>query len=100
MILNAGTLWRNVMIVSIVLSLVSALSLSLSLMGGEQVHVILSTVLTVIFVMCAVISYRTSKKYEELQEEDGTVTYFKLKRPGLEMKEEEEITPKGKMPGQ
>ena len=97
--MSPNTLWRNVFIISMILLGVSALSLILSFRSGTFMETVLLLALVSIFAGCAYVSHMIRRRYDTLADGHSEVTYFKLKKPGLEVKEEEEIVPKGKMPG-
>jgi hypothetical protein len=98
MIMRTDILWEAIMVVSIIAAGVMILFGVASITENEGTRVIVAFAAAAFFIGFAIISYIISEKHKALSEKGEDVTYFRLKRPGVDRKTNKEIVPKGKVP--
>jgi 4-amino-4-deoxy-L-arabinose transferase-like glycosyltransferase len=90
--------WLIVLVISAVAAAASAAMAVLSSDNGNTIHLILSVAAVVIFIACAVMAWEIRSKLAELNKPKEDIECLRLKKPGIEPRQEEDIVPKGKMP--
>lgn len=93
--------WPAVMIVSVIAAGVSILSAIF--VADNSLNLTLSVAAAVMFALCAVLAFVIGSKMNNAEIEEDEVNCLTLKKPGIEVADDDEIvpkskTPKGKMP--
>ncbi|MDR1403972.1 MAG: hypothetical protein LBJ20_00150 [Candidatus Methanoplasma sp.] len=89
--------WQAAAAASAAAACISGAVFVLSAAGGETVRAALSLSALILFAACAFLAMNTGPKLEAAGRADTEVRCLRLKRPGIE-KREDEIKPKAKMP--
>lgn len=95
---HRNKIWSAVMAISIAAALISAVATIFAVRGDDTLHTILLLAAMVLFVACAIFARMLGSKMDKMQEGDDEVKCMRMKKPGIEKADEEEIVPKGKMP--
>ena len=98
MIMRTDILWEAIMVVSIIVTGIMILFGVASITEDEGVRVAIAFAAAVCFAGFAIFSYIISEKHKVLLEKGEDVTFFRLKKPGIERRAERDIVPKGKVP--
>ncbi|UAL07722.1 MAG: hypothetical protein KRP56_00165 [Candidatus Methanogranum gryphiswaldense] len=93
--MRSKTTWRIIAVLTLIASVLSSIEAVLS---EGYIRVIFALCSVCFLISCAVM-VMTRRKYLEAFDRNSTVNCLKLKRPGVDRKDTEEIIPKGKMPG-
>jgi hypothetical protein len=98
MIIPSREAWLIVAVVSAVSAGVSAALLTISVAEDNIINMVLSAAALVLFIGSLLAALNARSKLARLNQSEVEVKYLKLKKPGIERQEEEEIVPKGKKP--
>jgi predicted lysophospholipase L1 biosynthesis ABC-type transport system permease subunit len=90
--------WLIVAVVSAVSAGVSAALLAISVAEDNLINMALSAAAFILFIGCFFVALSARSKLARLNRSEVEVKYLKLKKPGIERREEEDIVPKGKKP--
>ncbi|MDR1690809.1 MAG: hypothetical protein LBR42_03050 [Candidatus Methanoplasma sp.] len=89
-------IWPAVAAISAAAAAISAFIAAFSLTEGNILQAALSGIAAAMFVSCLLLALMTGSRLSSLNSVEEEISCFRLKRPGIEKKEE--IIPKGKMP--
>ena len=90
--------WLIVAVISGIAAGISAAFLAMSASAGIMINMILSAISLILFIACLIVALTARSKLSRLNKMEVEIKYLKLKKPGVERPQTEEIVPKGKMP--
>jgi len=89
--------WLFVIVGSVIVAATSAVTATISVIGGNMMLAVISLASLALFAACAVTAWTIRSRLSEIADTEEEVKCLKLKKAGYEGSSEE-IVPKGKMP--